>query len=230
MGAVTSSRSGATQRLGRALVVLAALPPLLCLGPHGALAAERVITISADGLRPQVLQVRAGDTVRFVNEDRTFAYRAQSTGGAWRFDSGPVTLLTSDFVVPEPLTRPGTYTFRVAQDPPYRGSVVLAGAPAPPGSPQPSPVESPTAQAPEVASPGAPDPGASAAGVPSATAPVPPSQAAPPAAPGTLPGPPSSGGLGLPTALAVVLAAGAASLLLRLLLTEPVLSDRPGTL
>lgn len=209
MSVATSSRSGATRLVGRVLAVVAGLAPLTWLGVLPASAEERVVAITAEGVRPQVLQVRAGDTVRFVNEDRTFAYRAQSTGGAWRFDSGPVRLLTSDFVVPTPLTRPGTYTYRVAQDALYRGSVVLAGAPAPSGS----------------------APAGSWGSAPAATPGVQPqaSVSPSPAAPGPS-GPSSDRGLAVPTALATLLVAGAASSLLRLLLTETVLSDRPGTL
>jgi plastocyanin len=211
------------------MLVLTAVVVLLPVRP--AAAEELVVTITAEGVRPQVLVAQAGDTVRFVNEDRSFAYRAQSTGGPWRFDSGPTTLLTDDFAVPEPVTRPGTYAFRVAQDPPYRGTV-LVGVPAP------------SAGAP---SPGAPGPGAASPGPgvpPAATSaptvppppvpqtPTPPAQPSvgPAAVPGSLPGEPSGRRLGLPTALAAVLVVGAGSLLLRLLLAEPVLSEGPATL
>ncbi|MDP9466989.1 MAG: hypothetical protein M3P31_07155, partial [Actinomycetota bacterium] len=87
----------------RATLLLAVTGALGGAGP--ALAEERVVQIGRDGVRPQVLRLAPGDTVRFVNEDPTFAYRAQSTGGPWRFDSGPTTLLDDAFVVPAALTR-----------------------------------------------------------------------------------------------------------------------------
>jgi plastocyanin len=206
---VTGVRRSATLLLGT----------VAALGAGGpALAAERVVQIGRDGVRPQVLQLAPGDTVRFVNDDPTFAYRAQSTGGPWRFDSGPTRLLEGDFVVPAALVQRGAYTYRVAQDDPFQGSVVVAGGGAA------TPAASPTA----AAVPASPAPGAVAASPPAV-----PSTASPAAAPavaGPLAGPPRSRGLGLAVAVAAVLVAGAASLLLRLLLGLPVLSDRPARL
>jgi plastocyanin len=198
---VTGVRRSATT----ALVVVATFG---VAGP--ALADERVVQIGRDGVRPSVLEVAPGDTVRFVNADPTFAYRAQSTGGPWRFDSGPTALLEGDFVVPAALTRPGTYAYRVAQDAPFAGSVVVAG-----GAPA-------TAVLPSAAASPAPVPAPAAA--PTAAAPTPAPVAAP-AVPGPLAGPRSDRGLGLAVAVAVVLLLGVASLLLRLLLALPVLSD-----
>ena len=183
-----------------------------------AVAEERVVRIGRDGVRPAVLQAAPGDTVRFVNEDPTFAYRAQSTGGPWRFDSGPTALLEGEYVVPTALTSPGTYAYRVAQDAPFAGSVVVGGA-----APTTGPAAGPTT-----------GPAAGPSAVPTApTAPAPsltPAPAAAPAVPGPLPGPRSSRALGLAVAVAVVLLVGAASLLLRLLLALPVLSDGPARL
>jgi hypothetical protein len=172
-----------------------------------------VVQIGRDGVRPQVLQVQPGDTVRFVNQDPTFGYRAQSTGGPWRFDSGPTALLEGDFVVPSVLTSPGTYAYRVAQDAPFAGTVVVGGG-TPSAVPSAVPAAVPTAP---------PVPAPSAA---SAT----PAAVAAPAVPGPLPGARSSRALGLAVAVAVVLLAGVASLLLRLLLALPVLSDRTARL
>jgi plastocyanin len=180
------------------------------LGTGGAaLAEERVVQIGREGVRPQVLRLEPGDTLRFVNEDPTFAYRAQSTGGPWRFDSGPTALLEDDFAVPSALTRPGTYTYRVAQDAPFRGSVVLGDAAASSAAP---------------ATPAAPP----AAGPPPPTAT--PASGAAPAVPGRLAGPRTDRPLGLPVVVAAVLVLGVASLLLRLLLALPVLSDRSARL
>jgi plastocyanin len=203
--------------------VLTAAVVLLPVRP--AAAEELVVTITAEGVRPQVLVAQAGDTVRFVNEDRSFAYRAQSTGGPWRFDSGPTTLLTDDFVVPEPVTRPGTYAYRVAQDPPYRGTVLLGAAPPSAGAASPGPVVPPAATPAPTVVPPLPPAQTATPSAPSAQ-----SSVGPAAVPGSLPGAPSGRGLGLPTALAAVLVVGAGSLLLRLLLAEPVLSEGPATL
>ena len=196
---MTGVRRGAT--------LLAVATALGVGGP--ALAEERVVQIGREGVQPMVLRVEPGDTVRFVNQDPTFAYRAQSTGGPWRFDSGPTALLEDDFVVPSALTRPGTYTYRVAQDAPFAGAVVVGGGAAP------------TAPATAAAPTGPPSP-------PPATATPAPLPA--PAVPGPLAGPRSSRALGLAVTVAAVLLLGVASLLLRLLLALPVLSDRSARL
>lgn len=195
-----------------ATLLLAVTGALTVGGPVSA--AERVVQIGPEGVRPAVLLVAPGDTVRFVNADPTFAYRAQSTGGPWRFDSGPTRLLEGDFVVPAALTRPGTYGYRVAQDAPFTGSVVVAPTAAGLTGVPPTPAV-PTAV-----------PGAA---VPLAAAP-PPAPVAAPAVPGPLPGPSSDRALGLAVTVAAVLLLGVASLLLRLLLALPVLSDRPARL
>ena len=183
-------------------VLLLSLPLATVLAGAPAEAAERVVTVTAEGVQPEVLEVDPGDTVRIVVRDRTFAYRAQSTGGAWRFDSGPVALLRGDFVVPGPVRAPGTYTYRVAQDAPYRGTVVVRGPDGAAPSPAPTPSPAAGAQVP----------------APATAAPAP---LAAPAVPGVLPGARTSRGLGLPVALATVLLLGAASLLVRLLLALP---------
>ena len=193
----------------RSATVLLVLAGTLAAG-GSADADEQVVRIGRDGVRPQVLGVTPGDTVRFVNDDPTFAYRAQSTGGPWRFDSGPTVLLQGDFVVPSALTRAGTYTYRVAQDAPFTGSVVVAGAAPPsPGPASPGPASPAPAPPPPVAPTSAPTSAPTVA----------------PAVPGPLAGSRSHRALGLAVAVAVVLLAGAASLLLRLLLALPVLPD-----
>ena len=189
-----------------ATLLLAVAAALGVDGP--ALAEERVVQIGRDGVQPEVPRVEPGDTVRFVNEDPTFAYRAQSTGGPWRFDSGPTALLEGDYVVPAALTRPGTYAYRVAQDAPFAGSVVVGGGAAPTAGPTAG-ATAPAAPPPETGTP----------------APL-----AAPAVPGPLAGARSSRALGLAVAVAAVLLVGVASLLLRLLLALPVLSDRSARL
>ena len=188
------------------------------VGAGPALAAERVVRISRDGVAPQLLQVEPGDTVRFVNEDPTFAYRAQSTGGPWAFDSGPTALLEGDFVVPSALTRPGSYGYRVAQDAPFAGTVVVAGA-----VPAATPTAAQVLVSPAPAPPLTPAPGPAVSASPSAAA------VAGPAVAGPLPGLRRDRGLGLAVTAAAVLLLGAVSLLLHLLLTlrpgPPGLSD-----
>ena len=202
-------------RRNAATVLLVVLAAVGGAGPSSA--DERVVRIGRDGVQPQVLRVRPGDTVRFVSADPTFAYRAQSTGGPWRFDSGPTALLQGDYVVPGAVTRPGTYTYRVAQDAPYSGSVVVGdGAPASaPPAPAPPGTAPPASAAPAVAPPS-------------------PAVVAAPSVRGPLAGAPNDRALGLAVAVAVVLLGGAASLLLRLLLAvpvpAPVLSDPPARL
>jgi plastocyanin len=250
------------------LAVLAALVGSLLLAAP-AHAAERVITITAEGVSPKVLEVEAGDTITFVNEDMSFGYRAVATSDNWDLDSGPVGLLPGRrYTHPEPITEQGVYTYRVAEGEAYEGSVVRPGPTTPrpspaasprPGSTAPSPAAQPapsptggtgTGEGPQIGSLGplptqeppaqgdapAPNialpelPGESAGPDPQ-TAPEPevgPTTAA--AVPGNLAGPPTSRGYGLPAALAAVLAAGVASLLIRLLLAEPAARRARGSM
>ncbi len=228
-------------------------------------AADKVVTITAEGVTPKVLEVAAGDTVTFVNEDTSFGYRAQATSDNWELDSGPVGLLPGRrYTHPEPITEAGTYTYRVAEGVPYEGSVQLRSAvaprpskagttPKPAQNTAPKPASSPTggsgtAQTPPVAggfgtlgAPSTPAPGGIApppaialpelpgetAGPLPEAAPAPEvEQAGPLAVPGRLGAPAGYRGYGLPAALAVVLAAGIASLLVRLLLAEPTARRR----
>lgn len=227
---------------------------LLAAPAHGA---DKVITITAKGVSPKALEVAAGDTITFVNEDTSFGYRAQATSDNWDLDSGPVGLLPGRrYTHPDPITEAGTYTYRVAEGAPYEGSVLLRGAnsvkppsgkpsgtaPKPPSSSAPAPSPSPTGTAqpadgfgtlgaPSSPAPGgiAPPPaialpelpGASAGPLPEAAPDPEVGEAGPLAVPGRLSAPGGYRGYGLPAALAVVLAAGVASLLVRLLLAEP---------
>lgn len=196
----------------RALLVVAAGAAVV-LPAVPAAAEELVVTITSEGVAPSPLEASTGDTVRFVSQDPTFAYRAQSTAGAWEFDSGPTELLDGDYLVPTPLTLPGTYRYRVAQDAPFAGVVVVAG----PGGTPPAVGTPPAAGPPAPAATAAPRADALPGTVPGASAP--PARAAP-AVPGRLPGAVTSRDLGLPVALAALLVLGAASLLVRLVLTE----------
>lgn len=250
------------------LAVLAALLGSLLLAAP-AHAAERVITITAEGVTPQVLEVEAGDTITFINEDRSFGYRAVATSDNWDLDSGPVGLLPGrSYTHPEPITEQGVYTYRVAEGEAYEGSVVRPGPTTPspaasrkpaaspkPGSTAPSPAAQPAPSPTGGTGAGGPPPIGSLGGLPTQeppaagvapapdialpelpgespgpnpqTAPEPevgPTTAA--AVPGNLAGPPTSRGYGMPAALAAVLAAGVASLLIRLLLAEPAARRR----
>lgn len=252
--------------LTRLLVALLALLGSLLLAAP-AQAAEKVITITAEGVSPKAVEVVAGDTLTFVNEDTSFGYRAQATSDNWDLDSGPVGLLPGRrYTHPDPITEAGTYTYRVAEGAPYEGSVLLRGAnsvkpspatstrstPQPQQNSTPRPGPSPsggsgTAQAPpaggfgSLGTPSTPAPGgiapppaialpelpAASAGPLPATAPEPAvGEAGPLAVPGRLGAPAGYRGYGLPAALAVVLAAGVASLLVRLLLAEPAARRR----
>ena len=250
------------------LVALAAVVASFLLAAPAS-AAERVVTITAEGVTPKVLEVTSGDVITFVNEDTTFGYRAEATSDNWDLDSGPVGLLPGrSYTHPDPITEPGTYTYRVAEGEPYAGSVTLAGpngvTPAPRPSraaPKPSSGTSPPAAPSPAASPtggtgtaappvtggfGSVDPlpspadalapppaialpelPAESAGPLPETAPEPEADAAGPlAVPGRLGAPEGYRGYGLPAALAAVLAAGVASLLVRLLLAEPAARRR----
>ena len=231
-------------------------------------AAEKVVTITADGVSPKVLQVARGDVITFVNEDASFGYRARATSDNWDLDSGPVGLLPGRrYTHDEPITESGTYTYLVAEGEAYEGAVVLPGPspapspsksagtspkPSPTGPRQsPSPASSPTAgsgtaQPPVTGGLGTVDtdpspapggvapppaialpelPGESAGPTPD-LAPEPDDDTVVTAIPGRLGSPPTSRGYGLPAALAAVLAAGVASLLVRLLLAQPAARRR----
>lgn len=188
--------------LRRSAAVLLAAPTLL-LGSVGfatpAAAAERVVTITAEGVTPKVLQVSSGDTVRFVNEDTAFGYRAVATSKNWNLDSGPVGLLPGrSYTHPDPVTRAGTYTYRVAEGAAHAGSVVLPASAGPGTTGGAKPASSPSGG--PTGSVGSPSPSASPAGG-NGTA------AAPPISGGFgslgIPTEPSSGGLAPPPAIAL---------------------------
>ncbi len=142
----SSSRPAGPARAGRAaaallLALAGSLLGIVALAVPAS-AQERLISITADGVSPKVLTLAAGDTVTFVNDDSSFSYRAQSTSDNWACDSGPVGLLPGrSFSCPDPFTESGTFTYEVAQDEPFRGSIVL---PKPGGT---SPAATPRASA-----------------------------------------------------------------------------------
>ncbi|MBC7373944.1 MAG: hypothetical protein H7323_08140 [Frankiales bacterium] len=254
-----------------AVLLLALLGSVLLAAP--AQAAEKVISITADGLMPRTLTIAAGDTVVLVNDDAAFRYRATSTTDNWSFDSGLIPLAQGQRYALPAIGESGAYGFTVFQnEQPFTGTVTLPA----PGTAAPRPVASPSrggstggspsvqpsaAASPSASSSGSPAGGTGAASLPplsggfgavdTVPSPVPggiaqaPTLAAPPgevpgpapqttgdptpppalqaarAVQGDLPGAGTSRGDGLPAVLAAVLAAGVASLLVRLLLAEP---------
>ncbi len=126
-------------------------------------AAERMVTVSADGVAPATLEVQPGDTVSFVVASGTVeGYRLQSTSSSWpaQFDTRIGGLLGSrSFTVPQPLTKPGIYTYTAA-----RGTAVSQGKVAVPEPP--APAEAPASPA---AGAAPPSPGAAAPGAPAPT-------------------------------------------------------------
>jgi plastocyanin len=258
-------------RTGRAtaplLAVLAALLGSVLLAAPAS-AADRVVTVTAEGVMPKVLTVAVGDTVTFVNEGTRLDLVARSTSPNWSFSSTLPVLPGRSYTVPaEEITGPGTYTYALGEDDeePFTGSVVVPAPPAPSprpagpaasggggpapggGGTAPPPAQgggTGTAQPPvpggfgPVPGPAGPAPGGLAPG-PSIALPELPAEepvgpapetaeepkvapgAGPLAVPGRLGVPAGYRGYGLPSALAVVLAAGVASLLVRLLLAEP---------
>ena len=264
------------RRLSASAVLLVALLGSVVLAAP-AQAAERVISITADGLLPRTLTIAAGDTVVLVNDDAAFRYRATSTTGRWSFDSGLIPLARGQrYVLPE-ISDSGAYGFTVFQnEAPFTGTITLpapgTAVPRPATSPstgsssggstKASPTSQPSSQPSGAASASpAPAGGTGAAALPPLSAgfgavdPAPspaPGAPAPAIAPdllalpgevpapqaagkavasptpltnsaiqGDLPGTGTSRGYGLPAVLAAVLAAGVASLLVRLLLAEP---------
>lgn len=240
-------------------------------------AADRVVSVTAAGLAPAMLEVRAGDRVTFsVTNDLLASTRLKSTGGPWSFDkvvSGDVTG-AGTFTVPEPLTTSGRYSYTATRGgKTFQGTVVVPG-PAPSAEPSasvaPSPSPSAGATPAPVASkaPASPPPSPPPAGgsgsaalppltggfgavgqpapMPGGLAPAPtlalpllpelqqafgplPATAPAPttgalratAVAGDLAGQPTLRGYGLPAAIAVVLAGGVISLLVRLLVADP---------
>ncbi|MEX2290003.1 MAG: hypothetical protein WD794_06715 [Mycobacteriales bacterium] len=189
-------------KLRRSAAALLAAPALL-LGSVGfatpAAAGEKVVTITAEGVTPKVLQVASGDTVRFVNEDTAFGYRAVATSKNWDLDSGPVGLLPGrSYTHPDPVTRAGTYTYRVAEGAAFEGSVVLPASAGPGPTGGAKPASSPSGGA--AGGPGSPSPSPAATGG-NGTAPAPPISGGF----GSLgiPTDPSSGGLAPPPAIAL---------------------------
>lgn len=148
----------APRRLSAALCALvlalaAGFAALLLASP--ASAADRVVTISGDGLSPAALQIQPKDTVTFKVPTRVLGgYRLASTGGQWTFSGRAGDLLGADtFTVPQALSAPGTYTYTATGGgQTLQGSVVVPATAAAPGAPPPG------APAPAAPKPGAPPP------------------------------------------------------------------------
>lgn len=210
--------SPAARRLSSLAVLLLALLGSVALAAPAS-AAEKVVEITAEGLRPAQLTIARGDTVVVVNQDEGFRYRVRSTSDNWDFDSGLLTPLARGqrYELP-PVEEVGTYTFTAFQgEDPFNGAVVLpapsattppAAAPASPGaSPRPGATTAPGASPAATPSPAATGGTGAAAlpplaggfgstGVLPSAAPVPgQAPAVAPALPGlpTLPGDPAAG-------------------------------------
>lgn len=149
MYALRRLTSAASARVLLAGTLLAwVLASLLLAVP--ATAAERVVSVTAAGLAPARLEVRAGDKVKFnVTNDLLASTRLKSTGGPWSFDevvSGDVAG-AGTFTVPEPLTTPGRYSYTATRGgKTFQGSVVVP-EPAASAAPSPSAAASPSAGA-----------------------------------------------------------------------------------
>lgn len=152
--------SPAARSLSAAAALLLALVGSVVLAAPAA-AAEKVVSITAEGLSPRSVTIAAGDTVVLVNDDAAFRYRATSTTENWSFDSGPLPLAPGQrYALPE-ITESGTYGFTVFQgDDPFNGTVVLPA----PGRPAPaaSPSKAGTSPRPAASSSAAPAPATSA--------------------------------------------------------------------
>ena len=238
-------------RLLTAVAVLAGAQLGLGLLAPPAAAAERVITITADGPDPVTLAgVRKGDTIVFVNGDQAFPHTVASRAGDWSFSAtiNP----GARYEGPEPLTAAGRYVYgdnSPLED--YEGEVVVGSTatakptrkPSASASPRPSrpaasedPEPTPTPSTGTVTTPpligGVPPTAApSTSGPPPVAAPEP-SETADPgeevvALPeGTLPQPYAPRAYGLPAAVAAVAAVGTGSLLVRVLLAHPAARRR----
>ena len=184
------------------VVAVLVVAPVVLARP--AEAADRVITITADGV-PGATTIAPGDTVTFVNGDPTSGrrYTPRSSSGNWTFsaDEQPIDLSPGlgsgeSYTVPDPLTAEGTYTFTVSRaDPALQGPVlegavvvrrppvpspaVASGAPAssaPTGAPTSAPTSAPGKDAPGSGASGGGGPGGGGPGSssPDSGAPTPP--------------------------------------------------------
>lgn len=142
------------QTLHRLLAVVAVLVTAqlgLLAGP--AMAAERVVVITADGPDPVTLAgAKVGDVVTFRNEDETFPHGVRSTSANWSFD---VRLNPGQEFTTAKLAKSGTYTYDsgdlTLDD--YEGSVVVGSS----ATAKPTPSKTRTAS-PRPSSSGSEDP------------------------------------------------------------------------
>ena len=232
-------------RLLTAIAVLAGAQLGLGVLAPAAQAAERTITITADGPEPVTLTgVRPGDTIVFVNGDGTFPHTVASRSANWSFST---TIFPGDrFEVPDALTTAGRYLYgddSELED--YSGEVVVGTVAKPSRTPTRSPAPRATRSAPATSEPTAsPTSGTGVltappiAGGPTPSATPTPTGPAPVTAPepsetedpeeqttvlgdGPLPEPYTPRAYGLPGAVAAVGAVGTATLLVRFLLAHP---------
>ena len=188
-----------------------------------ALAVERPVAVTADGLSPGELTISPDDMVVRVNQDPPLRRRATSTSGNGTLDSGLVALGPGQrFPLPQ-VTQPRAYAVTALRgQEAFDGAVVLPAESAQAAFPGPVPRqgEGEAALPPALGGSDA----ASSVSVPSLAGTAPPPARL--AVAGGLPGPGSPRGLGLPAVLAAVLVLGVASLLVRVLLAEPAARRR----
>ena len=104
---------------------LSAVLVLVSVAPLMAVAAEKVVTVTAAGISPAPVEVAVGDSVRWVNQDAA-RHRFRTSSGPEGFDIDLDPGASGSFT----FTLPGTYQYgdeRNRDNPSYRGTIVVAG-------------------------------------------------------------------------------------------------------
>jgi plastocyanin len=151
----------------RGVLLAGLLLALAVLVPQGQ-ATVRTVHLTNDGPSPAGLTLRAGDVVRWVNDD-TVPHQVRSQGG-WQYDSGPIPPGQTSSSTPR-LTAPGTYRYSdvrsiVLLARTFAGSLTV---PKPKPKPKPTPTKPPTAT-PTPARSSSPSPSATLSPTPEVTA------------------------------------------------------------
>lgn len=126
------------------MLVAGVLLALSVLVPNAS-ADIRTVHLTNDGPAPASLTLKAGDIVRWVNDDNV-PHQVRSQSG-WQYDSGPIPPGQTSSPTPR-LTAPGSYRYYdvrsvVILPQTFNGTLVVP-APKPTPSPTPSPTSSPT--------------------------------------------------------------------------------------
>jgi plastocyanin len=172
---IRSTYDDAVTKRGVLLAVL--LAALAVLVPQ-ATADIKSVHLTNDGPVPKSLTLRAGDVVRFVNDDNV-PHQVTSQGG-WQYDSGAIPPGQTSASTPR-LTAPGTYRYSDVRGVIFLPQTFAGTLTVPAAKPAPSPTPSPTRSP-------APSPTPSRSASPSATPSVTPS-ATPSASPTPSPSP-----------------------------------------